>query len=122
MEVAMEAARTVVLAAKKGDPSWNVFGAELRKLVANPPREALALRAELPGDGLHHPYLTVAFKLEECIVVEDGLIVLAVLNGPSGDAEVKSVDDALEQIAWRKNLVESGDEMVVEALDILVLL
>ena len=117
----MKISGTIVLAARKGDSSWNVFGAELQRLIADPPTEALVMRAELSGDGSNPTCLTVAFKLEECIVVEDGFIILSVLNGPKVDAEVNSVDGSLEQIAWRKNLNEAGDEMAVEALSILVL-
>ena len=117
----MEASGTIMLTARKADPSWNVFGAELQRLIADPPKEALVIRAELLGNGSNPTCLTVAFKLEECIVVEDGFIILSVLNLPKVGVEVKSVDDSLEQIVWRKNMAESGDEIAVEALSILVL-
>ena len=103
--------RQEILVAERGKPSWLSFGERLKELIADPPEGQLMLRIQMPGE----TRLTVSFEPEECSVIESGLIILKVLNHGIIDLveAIGKVSEETEQVAWRLNDKEAGDELYV---------
>ena len=106
--------RRVLLTAKNGTTDWELFGERLRRLIAERPREKFVLCVKMEMEqarakDTHGVWLTVSFQLEECMIVDDETIILALMGAVEG-----AIDENLQQIVWTKDGRHLGDELKVE--------
>ena len=108
--------RQEIIVAERGTPSWLSFGELFKELRADPPEGQLMLRIQMPGE----IRMTFVFELDECFVIESGFIILKVLNHGIIDLveAVGKVSEETEQVAWRLDDKESGDELYVTEIAI----